>query len=161
MPALGAGNSGVLAIGVPVHLEALMLQPAGPKAGTGDTTTSSPGAPAPQAGPGAAAGGGGSWITFLPILMILPVFFLMSRRNKKEAALRQNLKKGDQVVSQSGLVGELVEMDDRFAKVKIGPGVTVRMLASSLSPLDPTPATKEPEPKESAKKPEKAAAAAK
>ena len=147
-----------------MHLEALMLEPAGPKAGSGDTTTTttSTGAPPAQPGPAPSAGGG-SWITFLPILMILPVFFLMSRRNKKEAAARQNLKKGDQVVSTAGLVGELVEMDDRFAKVKIGPGVTVKMLVSSLSPLDPTPA-KEPEPapkEDKSKKAEKSAAAAK
>lgn len=118
-----------------MYLDAIVLQPAGPKAGTGDTTatTAAPGAP-PGAPPAAPPGGG--WISFLPILMILPVFFLMSRRNKKEAEARGSLKKGDQVAS-GGLVGELIEMDERFAKVKVGPGITVKMLASSLMPLDP------------------------
>jgi len=126
-----------------VYLDALVLQPAGPKAGSDTTaTTAAPGAPA---GAPPAAPPGGGWISFLPILMILPVFFLMSRRNKKEAEARSSLKKGDQVASQAGLVGELMEMDDRFAKVKIGPGITVKMLASSLMPLDPGPTKKEPE----------------
>ena len=125
-----------------MYLDALVLQPAGPKAGSADTTATT-GAPAPGAPPAAPSGGG--WISFLPILMILPVFFLMSRRNKKEADARGSLKKGDQVASTAGLVGELMEMDERFAKVKIGPGITVKMLASSLMPLDPGPAKKEPE----------------
>ncbi len=125
-----------------MYLDALVLQPAGPKAGSADTTATT-GAPPPGAPPAAPSGGG--WISFLPILMILPVFFLMSRRNKKEAEARGSLKKGDQVASTAGLVGELMEMDERFAKVKIGPGITVKMLASSLMPLDPAPAKKEPE----------------
>jgi preprotein translocase subunit YajC len=38
------------------------------------------------------------------------------------------------VISQSGLLGELVDIDDRIAKVKIGPGTNVQMLVSSISP---------------------------
>jgi preprotein translocase subunit YajC len=64
----------------------------------------------------------------------------MFRRNKKEQQARASLKKGDRVVSQSGLVGELVEMEERFAKVKLGPGNTVTMLTSSVQPLDPVTA---------------------
>ena len=71
------------------------------------------------------------------VLMFVPFLFLMFRRNKKEQEARAKLKKGDRIVSQSGLVGELVEMDERFAKVKLGPGNTVTMLACSLQPLDP------------------------
>jgi preprotein translocase subunit YajC len=122
-----------------VHLAAFTLEPAGPKAGTIDV----PSAPAGGGAGNQAPPPGGGWITFLPMLMILPVFWLMSRKNKKEAEARSKLKKGDQVVSQAGLVGELVDMDERFAKVKIGPGVTVKMLSSSLSPLDAAPADAE------------------
>lgn len=113
------------------------FQNVAPKAG-------SPGVAAPDAPP--AAGGGSSsppgagLISFLPFLMLIPFFFLMFRRNKKEAEQRSKLKKGDRVVSQSGLVGELMEMDDRFAKVKIAPGTTVQMLTSSISPLEATAA---------------------
>jgi len=78
---------------------------------------------------------------FLPILILLPFFFLMSRRQKKEQAERSKLKKGDRVVSNSGLVGELMEMDDRLAKVKIAPGTTVTMLASSINAFGSTPET--------------------
>jgi preprotein translocase subunit YajC len=109
------------------------LQQVAPKAGT-------PGV-AQDPGAGAAAGGGAQAqsspiMMFLPFLIMIPFFFLMSRRQKKEQEARSKLKKGDQVVTQSGLIGELMESDDRIAKVKIAPGTTVRVLASSLGPLD-------------------------
>jgi preprotein translocase subunit YajC len=82
------------------------------------------------------------FVTLLPFLLIVPFFFMMFRRNKKEQDARKGLKKGDRIASQSGLVGELVDLDERFAKVKLGPGNTVTMLASSIQPLDPGPAAK-------------------
>lgn len=115
------------------------LQQAGPKAGT-------PGVAEPQGAPG--AGGqqqpqGSPIMMFLPFLIMIPFFFLMSRRQKKEQEARQNLKKGDQVVTQAGLIGELMEMDERIAKVKIAPGTTVRVLVSSLGPLEAQAPAKE------------------
>ncbi len=93
------------------------------------------GAPAQQAAPG------GSMLTMLlPFLILVPFLFLSFRRQKKEAAARSSMKKGDKVVSTAGLIGELVELEERVAKVKIAPGTTVQVLASSLSPFDPAPA---------------------
>jgi preprotein translocase subunit YajC len=80
----------------------------------------------------------------MPILMMIaifvPFFLLMSRRQKKEQQARASLKKGDRVMSNAGLVGELVDLDDRLAKVKIAPGVTVQMVANTVSPFVETPA---------------------
>jgi len=72
----------------------------------------------------------------LPLLIMVPFLFLTFRRQKKEQQQREKLKKGDRVVGTSGLIGELMELDERFAKVKIAPGTTVQMLASSIAPLE-------------------------
>ena len=110
-----------------------------PNPGAGVTVTSQGATPsAPASGQAA----GSPLITLLPFVLILPFFFMMFRRNKKEQTARKSLKKGDRIASQSGLVGELVELDERFAKVKLGPGNTVTMLASSIQPLEPAPAAK-------------------
>ncbi len=114
----------------------ILLEPAGPKGGT---APAAPGAPAPSGAPASPPPPGGGLMMFLPFLILIPFFFLMNRRNKKEAEARQSLKKGDRVQSNSGLVGDLLELDERFAKVKIAPGVNVQMLASAISPLDPAP----------------------
>ena len=78
----------------------------------------------------------------LPFVLFIPIFFLMFRRQKKEADQRKSLKKGDKVVSSSGLVGELIDLDERIARVKIAPGTTVQMLANSISPLPGEPQEK-------------------
>jgi preprotein translocase YajC subunit len=74
------------------------------------------------------------------MLLFLPFIFMMWRRNKKETEARSKLKKGDKVLA-GGLIGEVVDIDERIAKVKIAPGVTVQALASALSPMEePKPA---------------------
>jgi len=71
-----------------------------------------------------------------PILLLLPVILLLlwssrSQQKKQQAALAA-LKKGDRVVTQSGLVGKLLELGDRYAKVEVAPGVKVEILKSGL-----------------------------
>jgi preprotein translocase subunit YajC len=118
----------------------LMLQPAAPKAGSPvaapaqqtQTSTQAPsgggGQPPPQS-----MGIFGSPIFLM--LLFLPFIFMMWRRNKKETEARGKMKKGDKVVA-GGLVGEIMDVDDRFAKVKIAPGVTVQVVANAMSPLE-------------------------
>jgi preprotein translocase YajC subunit len=83
--------------------------------------------------------GGSPLANFLPLLLMLvvigPFFWMMNRKQKKESAARAALKRGDKVTLASGLIGELAEMDDRVAKVKIASGVTVQALASTVSPF--------------------------
>lgn len=72
----------------------------------------------------------------LPMLILIPLLIFLfwsssSQRKKQEAAISA-LKKGDRVLSQSGLVGRLLEIDKRYAKVELAPGVKVTMLRSSL-----------------------------
>lgn len=73
---------------------------------------------------------------FFPLLLVVPLLLLMfwtsrSQQKKQQAAV-SDLKKGDRVLTQSGLVGKLVEMGDRYAKVELAPGVKVEMLKSGV-----------------------------
>lgn len=71
-----------------------------------------------------------------PLLLLAPLLFLMfwsSRsQQKKQKVAVDSLKKGDRVLTQSGLVGKLVEMGDRYAKIEVAPGVKVDILRSGL-----------------------------
>jgi len=67
----------------------------------------------------------------LPFLILVPFFFMSRRRQKQEQEARKSLTVGDKVVA-NGLLGELVEMGTEEAKVKIAPGTTVRVLASTV-----------------------------
>jgi preprotein translocase subunit YajC len=84
-----------------------------------------------------ASAGSGMWVMMAPLFIVMVVMLFMNRgQRKKDAEIRAKLKKGDKVVSQSGIVGELVEMDDRLAKVKIAPGTNVSMLISAIGPYE-------------------------
>ncbi len=70
------------------------------------------------------------------LLMIAPLFLLMwwmsrSQQKRQEKSLAE-LKKGDRVLTQSGLVGKLLEVGDRYAKVEVAAGVKVEVLRTSL-----------------------------
>ena len=95
--------------------------------------TSQPGAaPQPQG-----AAGGMSLVTLLPLFAVMAfMLFTSSRKQKKEAEARAALKRGERVVTNAGLIGDLVEMDEKVAKVKIAAGVTVSVLASTLSSFE-------------------------
>jgi preprotein translocase subunit YajC len=116
--------------------DTLLAQNVQPKAGTPGVAVDSSAPPSGGGGgqqPGGALGG-----LLMPLMMLLvfaPIIFMMSRRQKKEAQARAALKKGDRVMSNAGLIGELIELDDRVAKVKIAPGVTVNMVANTVSPF--------------------------
>jgi len=115
-----------------VSSDLLLAQNVPPKAAPGVVQE------APPAPSGTAQPGGSPLTTFLPIIMIAAVFgpmlLMTSRRQKKEAQARAALKKGDRVVTNAGLIGELVELDDRIAKVKLAPGFTAQVVASMVSP---------------------------
>ncbi len=114
----------------------LLAQNVQPKAATPGISQDSTPSPAPSAGsqspPSPLAG------FMLPLLMMLvfvPILYMSARRQKKESKARASLKKGDRVMTNAGLIGELVEMDDRVAKVKIAPGVNVQIVANTVSPF--------------------------
>ena len=100
--------------------------------------TVAPAAPADKGAPGGPphgpdAGLGG----MLPMLiMVVPLILLMvftSRSNsKKQKKMLESLQKGDRVITQGGLVGKLVEVGDRYAKVEVAPGMKVEFLKSGL-----------------------------
>jgi preprotein translocase subunit YajC len=114
----------------------LLAQNVQPKAASPGVAQDS--TPASGAGAGGAQGSASPLAGMTPILMMLvifvPFFLLMNRRQKKESQARSSLKKGDRVMTNAGLIGELVEMDERIAKVKIAAGVTVQIVANTVTP---------------------------
>jgi preprotein translocase subunit YajC len=113
----------------------LLAQNVLPKASTPGVAQDS----APAAGGGGGQAGGSALGGFMPLVLMLvifvPFFFMMSRKQKKEQQARASLKKGDRVMTNAGLIGELMDMDDRVARVKVAPGVTLQIVANTVSPF--------------------------
>ena len=73
----------------------------------------------------------------LPLLIVIPFILIMlwqgrSQQKKQEANISA-LKKGDRVITQSGLVGRLVAIEGRYAKLELPPsGTKITVLRTSL-----------------------------
>jgi preprotein translocase subunit YajC len=74
------------------------------------------------------------FLIFLPVIALL--FWQSRSQAKKQEAAVAGLKKGDRVVTQSGLIGRLVELDTRYARLELAPGVKVQVLRSSVTGRD-------------------------
>jgi preprotein translocase subunit YajC len=97
--------------------------------------TTQPEGPPPGQSPPSPLGGG---ITpfLIMVLPILLIFLTMRGQTKKQKQIEGSLKTGDTVVTQSGLIGKLTDLGETRVKIEIAPGVTVRMLKSSISGVD-------------------------
>lgn len=85
--------------------------------------------------------GGDTLMRFLPLALIFLVFyFLLIRPQQKKAqqheAMMQSLKKGDKVVTTSGMIGTIVKTDDETTvTVEIAKDVQIKVLRSGISHL--------------------------
>jgi preprotein translocase subunit YajC len=69
-------------------------------------------------------------------LMGLVFYFLMIRPQQKQARehkkLLSELKKGDEVVTQGGLIGTVVQVEDRTVTLDVGAGNKVRVIKANV-----------------------------
>ena len=88
-----------------------------------------------------AAGGGavGALGSFLPLILIFGImYFLLIRPQQKKLkehkAMIEALRRGDQVVTQGGIVGKVVKIrDEGEVEVEIAEGVKVRVLRGTIA----------------------------
>lgn len=87
-----------------------------------------------------AAGGAGSAIAqFIPLILIFAImYFLLIRPQQKKvkqhAAMVEALRRGDQVITQGGVVGKVVKVkEDGEVEVEIAEGVKVRVIKSTIA----------------------------
>ncbi len=81
-------------------------------------------------------GGGLLPILIMVVPLLLLLFFTSRSQQKKQAAVIANLKEGDRVLLQSGIIGRFVEIKDRFAIVDLGSGVKIEVLKSAIAGQD-------------------------
>ena len=60
------------------------------------------------------------WLAFLIVFFYFFLIRPQRKREKAQAALMAALTKGDEVVTQAGLVGVIAKVEDDFVQVKVG-----------------------------------------
>jgi len=82
---------------------------------------------------------GGAFAQFLPLILIFAImYFLLIRPQQKKLkdhqAMVGALRRGDQVVTQGGLIGKVVKVkDDNEVEVELAEGVKVRVVKSTIA----------------------------
>jgi preprotein translocase subunit YajC len=84
------------------------------------------------------APGGSAVVQFLPLILIFGVFWLLVIRpqQKKGKLLQQmlsELKAGDMVVTQGGIIGKITGLKDPEVIVEVQQGVRLRILRSHIT----------------------------
>jgi preprotein translocase subunit YajC len=75
----------------------------------------------------------------LPLLMIVGFYFLLIRpqrnRQRQQQALVASLEVGDEVMTNGGIFGTIVDIDDDegIVTLEIAPGTRIRMLRQGIS----------------------------
>ena len=88
-----------------------------------------------QANANAQAGGGaGFWIMMILIFVVMWLFMIRPQRKqqKEMEKFRNELKKGDKVVTAGGIYGTIAEIDDKTVLIKVDGEVKLRVEKSSL-----------------------------
>ena len=86
----------------------------------------------------AAGGGASAFGSFIPLILIFAImYFLLIRpqqkKAKEHAAMVAAVRRGDQVVTQGGLIGKVTKVkEDNEIEVEIATGVKVRVVQSTL-----------------------------
>ncbi len=83
--------------------------------------------------------GGSAFAQFLPLILIfLIMYFLLIRPQQKKVkehqAMVAALRRGDQVVTQGGLIGKVTKVkDDSEVEVELAEGVKVRVVRNTIA----------------------------
>jgi preprotein translocase subunit YajC len=94
-----------------------------------------------------ASGGGMSWLGIAPLIFIFGIFYFLlimpqQRRQKKWAAMLDQLKTGDKVTTSGGLRGTIIALKDDSIHLRVPPD-NLRMEVTKASVVQVTTADEE------------------
>ena len=87
----------------------------------------------------AGGGAGGAIASFVPLILIFAImYFLLIRpqqkKMKEHKAMVTALRRGDQIVTQGGIIGKVSKVkDDSEVEVEIADGVKVRVVRATIT----------------------------
>ncbi len=93
----------------------------------------------PQPGAGGEGDGGlGGIGAILPLVLIFVVFYFLlirpqQKKQKAHKAMLSEVRRGDDVVTNGGIVGHVIKSRDENLLVEIAPGVRVRVMRTMIS----------------------------
>ena len=93
-------------------------------------------------GGAAAAGGGDPIMGLIPFILLFVIFYFFlirpqSKRVKEHKNMLGSLSKGDEVVTNGGILGKVIEIGDEFVTVEIAANTQVKLQKQYIANLMP------------------------
>ncbi len=88
-------------------------------------------------------GAGGSLTSFLlPMILMVAIFYFLlirpqQQKAKEHKALLDNLKKGDRIITQGGIIGTIVNIDDQIVNLEVADKVRIEMARPYIAGFAP------------------------
>lgn len=102
-----------------------------------------------QAAPAAAPAGLGALVQspIIAMLFVVAIFYFMmirpqQQQQKKHKAMIEALKKGDEIITRSGILGLIYGIADNIVTIEVENGVRFKMLRDQIATLRTAPQTK-------------------
>ena len=81
---------------------------------------------------------------FLPLILIMVIFYFLmimpaQRRQKKVAEMLRNLKTGDKVITNGGIYGTIMGLDDDSVQLRIAEQVKIKVSRAAIAGLQAEP----------------------
>lgn len=85
---------------------------------------------------------GNPLISFLPLIILFGIFYFMlirpqMKRAKEQRAMIAALAKGDEVLTNGGLLGRVEEIGDQFVVLEVADKVSVKMQKQAIAAVLP------------------------
>lgn len=82
--------------------------------------------------------GGGGIMDFLPLILIVAVFYFFMirpqlKKQKEQKNFRDSLAKGDKVTTIGGVHGKIAEVKDTLVHLEVAAGVVLKVEKSAIS----------------------------
>jgi preprotein translocase subunit YajC len=87
---------------------------------------------------GGGQGGPSLLVSFIPILLIFVIFYLLlilpqQKKQKQHINMINSLKKGDQIVTSSGMFGTIADVKEQKIVLKIADEVKIEIVKSAVA----------------------------
>jgi len=91
---------------------------------------------------GASTGAGSGFASMVPLVLIFVIFYFLLlrpqiKRAKEQKQMMAALAKGDEVVTNGGLLGRITRADEDFVNLEIAPGVRVKLQKNAVAAMVP------------------------
>jgi preprotein translocase subunit YajC len=90
--------------------------------------------------PGGSGGDMSTLVSFLPMVLIFGVFYLLlirpqQKKAKDHRTMLESLKKGDSVMTQGGIFGKIIGIDGQVVNLEIADKIRIRVSRGHIAGL--------------------------